>query len=590
MASDERAHYRAPLRKFFSLVGEYRLAIILTIIFSTLGALTNTLGPPILADISNIILDGISVEGTDIDFEAITQLALILIALYVFSTVSTIIFSYYVQSTGLRIANRLRAALMRKLDNMPLSYFDRTNTGDLMSRLTNDTDVIGEESGRALNSLVRALSTIVLTVILMFWMSPILSIVTLIPPITSFLLMRYIIRHTQKYFKRQSVNLGEINTLVEETYSGYAVVRSYDLGSYSVRKFTECNDRLFDSAYRARFISSALPQFVGFMNNMSYVLVCMVGMMLAMNGSIKYGVIVAFILYSKTLGRPMELISEALSTLQSVAASVERISSVLDAPELPDEKDKADTVPDIEGHVEFRDVCFGYSEYREIIHGLSFDAPAGSKIAIVGQTGAGKTTVVNLLMRFYEPDSGKIYIDGIPADSMTRKSVHSMFSMVLQDTWLFRGTIRENLVFNREGITDAQMEAACRIAGIHNFIESLPDGYDSILDETTSISAGQRQQMTIARAILKDAPMIIFDEATSSIDTHTEKRIQEAMDRLMDGHTSFIIAHRLSTIKNADQILVMRDGRIVEKGKHDELLSLNGFYRDLYDSQFEGCD
>ena len=402
--------------------------------------------------------------------------------------------------------------------------------------------------------------------------------------------MAIIMMKSQKHFSRQQVHLGKLNGHVEEMYTGHIIVKAYNGEADSQKKFDSINDELFDSAFKSLFLSGLMMPIMMFIGNFGYVVVCIVGAVQVLNGSISIGVIVAFMIYVRLFTQPLSQLGQAMTSLQSVAAASERVFEFLDEPELENEDGKTLVHGDVKGEVEFRNVSFGYTPEREVIHDFSVKVKAGQKVAIVGPTGAGKTTIVNLLMRFYEVNSGEILIDGVSTKDLTRKNVHDMFCMVLQDTWLFEGTIRENIAYCKEGVTDEQMEAACKAVGIHHFISTLPNGYDTVLDDESKMSMGQRQQMTIARAVVQNAPLLILDEATSSVDTRTEKIIQGAMEDLTVGRTSFIIAHRLSTIKDSDVILVMRDGSIVESGTHDELLKQGGFYSDLYNSQFEGCD
>jgi ATP-binding cassette subfamily B protein len=424
---------------------------------------------------------------------------------------------------------------------------------------------------------------------MMFYTCPILAFVTILPALGGFVLMRIIIARTHKYFVRQSRNLGAMNGLIEESYYGQQIVHAYGDEENVRSRFGEINHDLYDSAYKSRFISGSMPQLMNFIGNLGYVMVCIVGSMLVMQGQITYGVIVAFIVYVRMFNAPLLQLSDALASMQSMAAASERVFDLLDAPSLEDESGKDREIGDVRGEVEFRDVSFSYVEGNEIIHHFSFRVEPGQKIAIVGPTGAGKTTVVNLLMRFYEVDSGDILIDGMSVRDLRRDQVHSMFAMVQQDVWLFEGTVRENLLFNRGSVSEERMTQACKAVGIHDFVMSLPQGYDTVISDSAGLSSGQKQQLTIARAIIHDAPMVIFDEATSSVDTRTEKLIQKATEDLTRGKTSFIIAHRLTTIRDCDKIVVMRSGRIEEVGTHEELLAKGGVYSGLYNSQFENC-
>lgn len=484
----------------------------------------------------------------------------------------------------------MRDDLSRKINRVPLGYFDRSSTGDIMSRLTNDADTVGNTCSESIALFISSITLAAGSVAMMFYTDPTLAAISIVPTGVGFVLMFVLIKKSQKYYRRQQGDLGAMNGLVEEVYYGHDIVRAYNGEAGSKKRFSAINDSLYTSAFYARFMTSLMPQMLNFISNIGYVIVCIFGSMMVIDGRIGYGVIVAFIVYVNQFTRPILMISESLTSMQSVAAASERIFDFLDAPEMGDEGYKDVSVANVRGEVEFRDVHFSYVPGREVIHGFSQKVEPGQKVAIVGLTGAGKTTIVNLLMRFYEADSGDILIDGIPTRSMTRSQVHGLFCMVLQDTWLFNGTIRDNIAYTKEGVSESDIRAACRAAGIDDFIMGLPDRYDTVLTDGMRLSAGQKQQITIARAIVRDAPLLILDEATSSVDTMTEKHIQNAMDVLMEGRTSFIIAHRLSTVRNADLILVMKDGSIFEKGTHEELMRIGGFYKELYDSQFENCE
>ncbi|MCQ2078646.1 MAG: ABC transporter ATP-binding protein/permease [archaeon] len=580
-------NFRKALGELFRHIGRYRYLILLGVLLSMTGSVLTTLGPQYLKDMSDEIYRGID---SGMDMQVIGSLAFIIIALYLASVVFNTLEHYIIPATSERIANLLRRELVQKINRLPLNYYDNSSTGDIMSRITHDADTIGDSCGHSISLLLTSITTLVSATVLMFMTNVTLSLVTIIPTVIGFLVMRVITSRSHKYFVAQSRNLGAINGHVEETYYGHDIVRAYNGEEASRERFMEINDALYRSAYTARFISGTLPQLMFFISNLGYVLVCIFGSMLVIQGSITYGVIVAFIVYVRMFSHPLVAITDAVSSMQTLAASSERVFDLLNAPEMEDESSKADLSGKVRGDIEFRDVSFSYIEGHEIIHHFSLKVAAGQKVAIVGPTGAGKTTIVNLLMRFYEVDSGDILIDGVSTRDIRRSRVHEMFSMVLQDAWVFDGTVRENLVFNGDEVSEERIVAACRAVGVHDFISSLPEGYDTPLNETSGLSVGQRQQLMIARAIIRDGPMIIFDEATSSVDTRTEKVIQKAVDDLTDGRTSFFIAHRLSTIRNCDVILVMRDGRIVETGTHEELLAAGGFYSELYNSQFENCD
>ena len=457
----------------------------------------------------------------------------------------------------------------------------------MLSRVTNDVDTIGQTLNQSIGMLVTSITMFVGSFIMMLTINVLMTVAAVVAVVIGFVLMLVIISHSQKHFNRQQKALGKMNGHVEEVYAGHSVVKAYNGEKDEKKTFDQINKDLYQSAWKSQFMSGMMMPIMTFIGNLGYVAVCVVGAILAINGSITFGVIVAFMVYIRLCTQPLSQIAQAATTLQSTAAAGERVFEFLEERELEDESGKTQVLKNIEGNVTFKNVQFGYTKNKTIIKNFSVDVKAGQKVAIVGPTGAGKTTMVNLLMRFYEIGDGQVKVDGVPIDSLTRENVHDMFCMVLQDTWLFEGTIKENIIYNKEGVTDEQVVNACKAAGVHKFITSLPHGYDTILNDKANLSAGQKQLITIARAMVDDAPMLILDEATSSVDTRTEIMIQRAMDKLMDGRTTFVIAHRLSTIKNSNLILTMCDGDIVEAGTHEELLALDGVYAELYNSQFE---
>lgn len=570
-------------------IGKYRRDIAFGVVFSITAAVLTLIGPQYLAQVTDLV-SGSVLGGTSLDLGRIGGICLVLVFIYSASVIFSTCQEYLISASSEKIANVMRDDLSRKINRVPLGYFDRSSTGDIMSRLTNDADTVGNTCSESIALFISSITLAAGSVAMMFYTDPTLAAISIVPTGVGFVLMFVLIKKSQKYYRRQQGDLGAMNGLVEEVYYGHDIVRAYNGEAGSKKRFSAINDSLYTSAFYARFMTSLMPQMLNFISNIGYVIVCIFGSMMVIDGRIGYGVIVAFIVYVNQFTRPILMISESLTSMQSVAAASERIFDFLDAPEMGDEGYKDVSVANVRGEVEFRDVHFSYVPGREVIHGFSQKVEPGQKVAIVGLTGAGKTTIVNLLMRFYEADSGDILIDGIPTRSMTRSQVHGLFCMVLQDTWLFNGTIRDNIAYTKEGVSESDIRAACRAAGIDDFIMGLPDGYDTVLTDGMRLSAGQKQQITIARAIVRDAPLLILDEATSSVDTMTEKHIQNAMDVLMEGRTSFIIAHRLSTVRNADLILVMKDGSIFEKGTHEELMGIGGFYKELYDSQFENCE
>ncbi|WP_400226393.1 ABC transporter ATP-binding protein [Methanomethylophilus alvi] len=570
-------------------IGKYRRDIAFGVVFSITAAVLTLIGPQYLAQVTDLV-SGSILGGTSLDLGRIGGICLVLVFIYSASVIFSTCQEYLISASSEKIANVMRDDLSRKINRVPLGYFDRSSTGDIMSRLTNDADTVGNTCSESIALFISSITLAAGSVAMMFYTDPTLAAISIVPTGVGFVLMFVLIKKSQKYYRRQQGDLGAMNGLVEEVYYGHDIVRAYNGEAGSKKRFSAINDSLYTSAFYARFMTSLMPQMLNFISNIGYVIVCIFGSMMVIDGRIGYGVIVAFIVYVNQFTRPILMISESLTSMQSVAAASERIFDFLDAPEMGDEGYKDVSVANVRGEVEFRDVHFSYVPGREVIHGFSQKVEPGQKVAIVGLTGAGKTTIVNLLMRFYEADSGDILIDGIPTRSMTRSQVHGLFCMVLQDTWLFNGTIRDNIAYTKEGVSESDIRAACRAAGIDDFIMGLPDGYDTVLTDGMRLSAGQKQQITIARAIVRDAPLLILDEATSSVDTMTEKHIQNAMDVLMEGRTSFIIAHRLSTVRNADLILVMKDGSIFEKGTHEELIGIGGFYKELYDSQFENCE
>ena len=584
MPTEKPKDFKAAWSRLFQYMGRYKVLFIIAVIFAILGTALTLLGPNMLSDMTNLIKDGLFTG--DIDMEGIVAIAVWLTILYASSVIISVVQGLIMATIAQRTAGNLRNDISRKIDRIPLRYFDSAKSGDLMSRVTNDADSLGQDTNRSVSTMIVAITQFLGSLIMMMITNLTMAGVAVLSTAIGFVLMILIMSRSQKYFEAQQNYLGAMNGHVTETYSNHEIVRTYNGDKRARKEFDEINGNLQHSGFMAMFLAGTMMPIMNFIGNFGYVAVCVVGAIMVLDGTTDIGTIVAFMIYIRLFTNPLQQMSQGLTVMQSVAAAAERIFGFLDEPEFEDESHKSQTI-NSKGHVEFRDVHFGYVPGKEVIHGFSAEVKPGQKVAIVGPTGAGKTTMVNLLMRFYEVDSGDILIDGVSVKDLTRENIHEQFCMVLQDTWLFGGTIRENLVYSREGIPDEKLEEVCRAVGIHHFITSLPEGYDTVLTENDTLSAGQKQQLTIARAMLDTSPMLILDEATSSVDTRTEMIIQEAMDKMASNRTSFVIAHRLSTIKNSDLILVMRNGSIIEQGTHDELLAKGGFYEELYDSQFE---
>lgn len=558
--------------------------IVISLIFSLVGTLLTIIAPDKLADLTNNISDGLQ---TGIDMDLIIKSILIILAIYISANLVTCAASYIMITVMQKLAWSMRTSISQKINKLPLKFFDKVTVGDVLSRITNDVDTISSALNSSITTLVQAVVQFVGVTIIMFATSGRLALTAIGSSILGFVLMFFIVSRSRKYFRQQQQNLGDMNGHVEEMYSGHNIVRAYGAIGQSKAEFDRINDNLYNSAWKSQFFSGLLMPLMGFVGSFGYVAVCVVGAALTMEGSISFGTVVAFISYVKLFTNPLSQISQAVNSLMSAGAAGERVFGFLGEKEMPDDSGCTAHIDHVRGKVEFENVRFGYDADKPIIHDFSADIEPGQKVAIVGYTGAGKTTMVNLLMRFYELWSGQIKIDGVPVSQMRRSEVHAMFGMVLQDTWLFDGTYRENIAYGKPGVTEEQVEAACKLVGLDHYIKTLPKGYDTELNDRSSLSAGQRQLLTIARAMVENAPMIILDEATSSVDTRTEVLVQKAMDRLTRGRTSFVIAHRLSTIRDADLILVMDKGDIVESGTHEQLLEKGGLYKELYTSQFE---
>ncbi len=569
------------LGKLLNYIRSYIPAIVIALLLGCAGAVFSVIGPNKLSDITNLITEGF-IKGIDID--SVLNICIFLTILYALSWVFNYVQGFILTTVTQRTSKSLRTDISEKINRMPLRYFDSTAYGDVLSRVTNDVDTIGQMLNNSIGSLISSITLLVGALIMMFVTNALMAGAAIAASIIGFVFMMVIMAHSQKYFIAQQKNLGDINGHIEETYSGHQVVRAYNAEDEVEEVFDNINNKLYESAWKSQFFSGLMMPLMGFIGNFGYVVVCVLGAVLAANGSISFGVIVSFMIYIRLFTQPLSQLAQVFTSLQSALAASERVFEFLDEEELSDESGKTAELKNIRGDVEFRNVSFGYNPDKTIIHNFSAKARAGQTIAIVGPTGAGKTTIVNLLMRFYEVDSGEILIDGIPTSSLRRENVREQFCMVLQDTWIFEGTLRENIVYSKTGITDSRLDEVCAAVGLTHFVRALPNGYDTVLDGQTNLSAGQRQLVTIARAMIENSPMLILDEATSSVDTKTELLVQRAMSKLTQGRTSFVIAHRLSTIKNADLILVLKDGDVIESGTHNQLIEKGGFYSDLYNS------
>ena len=591
--AEKPKNFKKAMAKLIGFIRPYLAAIVIALLFAVAGAVLNLIGPNVLSDLTDAIQASFMQNGMigtfEMDRERVLMLCLLLVLLYGAGLICSYVQGLIMATVTQKNSKNLRTAISEKINLIPLSYFDTHSIGDILSRVTNDVDMIGQTLNQSLVTLVTAVVTLLGSVVMMFVTDWIMALTAIAASLIGFAFMFFIMGKSQKYFARQQRFLGEINGHIEESYSGHNVVKAYNAEDAVKATFDQINYKLYQSAWKSQFFSGMMMPLMTFVGNLGYVAVCVVGAVLVANGNIEFGTVIAFTLYVRLFTSPLSQLAQAFTSMQTAAAASERVFEFLDEKELSDESGKTKKLlpSQVRGDVSFEHVHFGYDPDKIIINDFSAEAKAGQKIAIVGPTGAGKTTMVNLLMRFYEINSGSIKIDGIPTSELTRENVHDLFCMVLQDTWLFDGTIRENVVYSKENVTDEEVVRACKAVGLHHFIMTLPKGYDTVLDDKANLSAGQKQLVTIARAMIENAPMLILDEATSSVDTRTEELIQKAMDKLTVGRTSFIIAHRLSTIRNADLILVMKNGDIIEKGNHEQLLAKNGFYADLYNSQFE---
>ncbi len=587
MPTEKAKDFSGTTGKLVSYGGKYVPFVIISLICAVISTVLTLIGPDKLSDMTDEITKGII---TGIDMDAVKKIGITLICFYAVSYLTSVIQGWIMANVTQGLSQSLRKDISHKINLLPMWYYNQTTTGDILSRVTNDVDTIGQSLNQSIGNLVSAVVLFVGSLFMMLKTNGIMTLTAVLGTIFGFVLMFMIMGRSQKYFIRQQKNLGAINGHIEEIYAGHTVVNAYNGEAQEEKKFDELNDKLRDSAFKAQCLSGMMMPIMGFIGNFGYAAVCVVGGALALNGKIGFGVIVAFMMYVRYFTQPLNQIAQAAQALQSAAAAGERVFEFLEAEEMEDESSKSRKLENTKGEVTFSHVKFGYENSGKIIiNDFSATAKPGQKIAIVGPTGAGKTTMVNLLMRFHELNGGEIMIDGVSTKEMSREEVHSQFCMVLQDTWLFEGTIRENLIYSTDNGSDEKMKEACKAVGLDHFIRTLPNGYDTMLTDQLNLSQGQKQQLTIARAMIADKPMLILDEATSSVDTRTELQIQRAMDKLMEKRTSFVIAHRLSTIRDADMILVMKDGDIIESGDHEELLKQNGFYAQLYNSQFESA-
>lgn len=581
----EKADFRA-LKKLFAFCKNYLPLILLSVIFAVGGAVCTIIGPEKIGDLTKLLTDGVA-RPAGVDMEAFLSICFSLVTIYATGAVAGYASQFIMATVTQGTSRKLRSRIDRKIDLVPLNYFDTTTKGDLLSRVTNDVDIIAQTLGSSIANFTSALALFIGTIYKMFATNWILALVTIGTSLFGFLFMAVILGMSQKYFNRKQEDLGIMDGQIEEVYTGHNIVTSFGGKRAESEKFNKTNGDLYEDNAKSQFLSGMMMPIMNFVGNLSYALIFIVGIAISLNtnDAAMLATIMSFVLYARLFSQPLSTFAQSMTSLQQASAASKRVFEFIESEEMEREDGKTAALPAVRGDVAFKNVRFGYLPDKTIIHDFSADLKAGQKVAIVGPTGAGKTTIVNLLMRFYECE-GDITIDGVSTKAMKRETVHGLFDMILQDTWLFGGTIRENLVFNKEGVTDETLDEVCCAVGLKHFIDALPERYNTVLSDALNLSEGQKQQLTIARAMVKDAPLLILDEATSSVDTRTELVIQNAMDRLTKGRTSFVIAHRLSTIRNADVILVMKDGDIIEQGNHEELLRKNGFYAELYNSQF----
>ena len=572
-------------KKLIQYLRVFMPAIVIAFIISALSSILSIIGPNKLSDLTDIITEGLL---TGIDLKAVASIALFLLILYLFSALFNFISGFIMATIANKFARELREKISKKINHLPLKYFDEHSYGDVLSRVTNDIDTIGQSMNQSLAALIGAITLFIGTIIMMFVTNWIMALTAILASLIGFSFMFVIMLKSQKYFDKRQTELGRLNDHIEEVYSSLNVVKAYNGKKEASKEFDYLNDAVYDANLKSQFLSGLMQPLMNFIGNFGYVAVCIVGAILAINGHITFGVIVAFMIYVRLFTSPLSQIAQGITSMQSTIAASERVFEFLESEEMPKETTKSVLEREkVKGNITFDHVKFGYNKDKIIIKDFSLDVKSGEKVAIVGPTGAGKTTLVNLLMKFYDINAGEILIDGVKTTELSRENIHDLFIMVLQDTWLFNGTIKENIIYNKENVSDEEVINALKTVGVYHFVKSLPGGLNYEINDSESISAGQKQLLTIARGMIKDAPFLILDEATSSVDTRTEELVQQAMDKLTEGRTSFIIAHRLSTIKNADKILVMKEGNVVEQGTHEELLAKNGAYAELYNSQFQ---
>ena len=583
--NEKDKNFKEDILKLFNYIKRYLPLIIPSLVLALISAIISIIGPDKLKDMTDTITKGIM---TGIDLDKVKSIGVFLVIIYIVGAIFGYIQGFIMSTVTNRCSKNLRTEIGEKINKLPLRYFDKTSFGDVLSRVTNDVDTIAMTLNQSLTSLVSNITLFLGSLFMMFKTNYIMAFTAIAASFIGFAFMGVILSKSQKYFNKQQEELGNLNGHIEEIYSGHSIVKLYNAMDEASNEFNNINKRLYQSNRKSQFLSGLMPPLMGFIGNFGYVVVCVVGASLVINNTITFGVIVAVMIYIRLFTNPLSQIAQGLTSLQSAAAASGRVFEFLEEEEMKKEQEKEKLEKSkVKGNIEFKNVSFGYDKDKPIIKNFSAKAKNGSKIALVGPTGAGKTTMVNLLMKFYDIEKGDIIIDNASIKDLTRENVHDLFTMVLQDTWVFTGTIKENIKYNNEKVTDKDVEKACKTVGLDHFIKTLPKGYDTVLNEVESLSSGQKQLLTIARAILSDKPFLILDEATSSVDTRTEELVQNAMDKLTKGKTSFIIAHRLSTIKNADLILVMKEGNIVEQGNHESLLKKKGFYAELYNSQFE---